>query len=111
MIIITLLFIFVSAYIDYEHLRDNDYIESHLSRFALRTLFVLAVAQGDYIVMAGMSLLFLALFDAVLNKLTKMDIFYLGSVSVWDRFFKNKMFLYIAVKIVSLFLGVYLLIL
>ena len=124
MIIITIVFVFLSAYIDYEHLRDNDYIESHVSRWILRALFVLAVAQGDFIVMAGMTLLFTALFDAVLNKLTKMPLLYLGSTARWDRFFtspisfklfkkkfyyKNKMLLYIVVKIISLFLGVYLL--
>ena len=111
MIIITIVFVFISAYIDYEHLRDNDYIESHVSRWILRALFVLAVAQGDFIVMAGMTLLFTALFDAVLNKLTKMPLLYLGSTARWDRFFKENMFLYVVVKVVSLFGGVYLLLL
>jgi hypothetical protein len=111
MIIIILLFIFASAYIDYEHLRDNDYIESHVSRFALRALFILAVSAGDFIVMAGMSLLFMALFDGVLNYLTKMPLLYLGCTARWDRFFREHKFLYILVKIVSLFGGVYLLLL
>jgi len=108
-LIITLLFIYASAYIDYEHLRDNDYIESHRSRLALRTLFILSVAQGDFFIMGGMALLFMALFDAVLNKLTKMDLLYLGSTALWDIFFKKHKLLYIVVKVVSLFGGVYLL--
>ena len=39
------------------------------------------IRQGDFYIMTGMSLLFIALFDAVLNKLTKMDLLYLGSVA------------------------------
>jgi hypothetical protein len=111
MIIITILFIAASAYIDYEHLRDNDYIESHVSRVVLRALFILAVAQGDFYIMGGMTLLFMALFDGVLNYLTKMNILYLGSTARWDRFFREQKFLYIIVKVVSLFGGVYLLLL
>ena len=86
------LFIALSAVIDSEHLKDNDYIESHTSRWLLRALFVLA-----------------AIFDSLLNKLRGLDLFYLGTVALWDRFWSKIMPLFIVFKIVCLFVGTYLL--
>ena len=56
-------FIYVSAYIDYEHLKDNDFIEDHTTRFLQRFIFVLALALAQTsIIMSfiGFSLIFAA---------------------------------------------------
>ena len=103
------LFIVLSAVIDYEHLKDNDYIESHTSRWLLRALFVLAVAKGNIAELLGMTFLFMAIFDSLLNKLRGLDLFYLGTVALWDRFWSKIMPLFIVFKIVCLFVGTYLL--
>jgi hypothetical protein len=104
------LFVFLSAYIDYEHLKDNDYIESHISRWCLRALFVIAVSTRIEDVI-GMTLFFAATFDHVLNYLRGKELFYLGTVAIWDQFWSKIPFLFIAFKITSLFVGIFLLLL
>ena len=103
-----LLFTFLSAWIDAEHLEDNDYIESHVSRWLLRALFVIAVGNTyqEYI---GMTLVFTALFDVILNYLTGRKLLYLGKTAYWDIFWRKIPFLYIIFKVVSLFVGIFLL--
>jgi len=109
MIILTfiLLFILVSAFIDYEHISSNQYIENHYSRWFLRCIFILAVSR-DLSDLIGMSLLFSALFDGVLNAMRGRELLYLGKVALWDRFWGKIPFLYIIFKVVSLFVGIYL---
>ena len=105
-----LLFILISAWIDWQHLSIEHYIYSHTSRWLLRALFVLSVAN-DVKEVIGMTLLFIALFDTLLNYFLSKEVFYLGKVALWDRFWMRIPFLYISFKVVSLFVGVYLLIL
>ena len=109
-LIYTLTFVALSVWIDWQHLRDNDYIESHVSRWLLRALFVVGISS-NYIEIIGATLLFTALFDTLLNKCFNKDLFYLGRVALWDIFWSKIPFLYICFKIVSLFVGVYLLLL
>jgi hypothetical protein len=99
-----LTFIILSARIDFEHLRDNDYIESHVSRWLLRALFIV-VASDSIVEVFGMSLVFAALFDQVLNLMMGKPLFYLGSTAVWDRFWNDKKWLYITFKVVALIIG------
>ena len=105
---IIVIFILISAYIDWEHLKDNDYIESHFSRWILRALFV-CVASNSIAELIGMSLLFIALFDSILNAMRGKELFYLGTVALWDKFWSRIPYLFIVFKIVCLFVGVYLL--
>lgn len=102
-------FVVISAYIDYEHLRDKDYIESHVSRWLLRLLFITATSN-DLFDFVGMSLFFMATFDQVLNAMRGKDLFYLGNTAYWDRFWLDKKFAYICFKIVVLFMSVFILI-
>ena len=104
-LLIILAFIFVSAFIDYEHLKDNDFIESHVSRAVLRALVFLLISIHDFKLGIASALLFAALFDQVLNFLMKVDFFYLGSTAKWDIFFREKMLWYILLKSICLILG------
>tara|TARA_R100001244_G_C5063764_1_gene109546 strand:- start:1 stop:339 length:339 start_codon:yes stop_codon:yes gene_type:complete len=97
-----------SALIDYEHLKDNDYIESHLSRSCLRAIFIIAVGYNNPIAIVGMTLMFMALFDGALNTLRGKELFYLGNTALWDRFWSRIPYLYMVMKVVSLFVGIYL---
>jgi len=106
-IILIILFTFIEAWRDFEVL-NSTYIFSHVSRWIARAFFVLAVAQGDFSDIIGMTLIFSALFDSVLNRLRGKDIFYLGTVAYWDRFWSKIPYLYVIFKIVSLLVGVYL---
>lgn len=107
-IIYTLAFIGLSVCIDYEHLRDNDYIESHVSRWLLRALFAIAISTNVK-ELIGVTLLFTALFDSLLNYCFNKDLLYLGSTALWDRFWRKMPYTYFIFKVVSLFVGVYLL--
>jgi hypothetical protein len=107
-IALTLLFTLTSAFIDYEHLKDNDYIESHASRWFLRLLFVLAVSRSIPDIL-GAGLLFTALFDSLLNVMRGKELFYLGKTAYYDRFWRRIPFLFVIFKIVCLFVGIYLL--
>lgn len=106
-ITLTMLFIYFTAYIDYEVLMYS-YIYSHKARFIQRALFVIALSFYSINGAIGSALLFYALFDAVLNKLRNLELIYVGNTSTIDKFFNNKLPLYIAVKVICLFLGIYL---
>lgn len=105
-ILLSLLVIFVSAYYDYRHLQNN-YIYSHVSRTIIRGLAFGLLALYSITGAIGGVLLFAALFDGILNRLRGLDLFYLGSTAEWDKFFNDKLPLYIGVKILCLGLGIY----
>jgi hypothetical protein len=99
--LIVLAFIIVSAFIDAEHLLDGEYIENHKSRFIQRGVFILALwLHSASTALAGF-LLFIALFDQLLNFFWGKDWFYLGDTSKWDKFWKGRERLLIIVKLIS----------
>lgn len=100
-------YIFISALIDAEHLKDNDYIESHVSRTILRgtVAFLYGVIAIPYAII--FLLLFWLLFDTFLNKLLDREILYLGNTAKTDKFFRKRPLLYILTKLFSLVLAVY----
>jgi len=103
-----LAFTILSVWIDWQHLSKNQYIDTHFSRWLLRALFVVAVSNTIKEAV-GMTLLFTALFDALLNKVMKKDLFYLGKVAIYDNFWSRIPYLYMCFKVISLFVGLYLL--
>lgn len=103
-IILSILITYISAYIDYEHLKQNEYIENHLSRSILRALIAIVFGLKSIGAMILFSLIFWLLFDHFLNYLMKRSIFYLGSVSKIDIFFNQNIFLYICLKSIVLVL-------
>jgi len=96
----------VCAEVDAEHLRDNDYIESHTSRAAQRAYFFLAMGISDWVWVFGSALLFYAVFDQVLNYLMGKKLFYLGETAKTDIFFNKHKWLYLPVKILAFVFGV-----
>jgi hypothetical protein len=104
---LSLLIIFVSAYYDYKYLQSN-YIYSHFSRSIIRAFSFLLLALYSVTGAIGGVLLFAALFDGLLNKLRGLDLFYLGNTAEWDKFFNKRPVLYICVKVICLFIGIYL---
>lgn len=106
-LLLTLAFIYYSAKIDYETLMYS-YIYNHKSRAFQRALFFISLALYSITGAAGGVLLFMALFDATLNKLRGLDFLYLGNTAKWDKFFRERRLLYICVKVITLFSGIYL---
>ena len=106
-IILSISFIIVSAIIDFEVL-EYSYIYDHKSRAFQRALFFITLALFSYTGAIGGVLLFAALFDGILNKLRGLDLFYIGNTAIIDKFFNNKLPLYICVKVICLFSGIYL---
>ena len=106
-VILSIAFIIVSAIIDFEVL-EYSYIYDHKSRAFQRALFFITLALFSYTGAIGGVLLFAALFDGILNKMRGLDLFYLGNTAAWDKFFNNKLPLYIGVKVLCLGLGIYL---
>ena len=104
------MFVVLSAWIDAEHINDSDYIEDHKSRWMLRFVFVLACGGLVVSDTIGCGIVFIALFDNLLNKFRNLPLFYFGSVAIWDKFWSNKTWLYKMLVFVSLILGVTLII-
>ena len=107
-LLLLFLFIIISAIIDAHHVKRQQYIESHLTRFLLRLVFVLALST-DFVNFAAYSLLFGATFHQAYNIARGNGLMYLGSVAKWDRFFNERKYLYVVVKILMLTFGVILL--
>lgn len=95
-------FILVSAYIDYEHLIDNDFIESHRSRVIIRSIFGIALMMINIKFAVGYLLFHTALFSPVLNKMRGEKILHLGNTAAFDIYFGKRPKLYIATIITSL---------
>jgi hypothetical protein len=108
-ILLTVGFTMTCAYVDAEHLEDNEYIDDHTSRWVLRFIFFLAIGFSGLKNSVASALLFTALFDQLLNyMLHKKSIWYLGDTALWDIFFKERKWLYIAMKITTLLLSLFL---
>jgi len=99
--------VYCTARIDFEVL-EYSYIYSHKARFIQRALFFICLALHSYTYALGGALLFYAFFDGTLNKMRGLDLFYIGNTAIIDKFFNNKLPLYIGVKVLCLGLGVYL---
>ena len=106
---VSVAFTVMCADIDYEHLIDGDYIESHASRALHRALFPLAISIYDYKAGIASGLIIGALFDQFLNGLLGKDFFFLGDTAKWDIFFKKRKYLYIGIKVGMLSTAFYLL--
>lgn len=107
-VLLLFLFIIISAIIDAHHVKRQQYIESHLTRFLLRLTFVLALST-NLINFAAHSLLFAATFDQAYNIARGNGLMYLGTAAKWDRFWSGKPMLYFVVKIIMFSFGVILL--
>jgi hypothetical protein len=107
-LIILFAFIILSAKIDADHVRNMQYIESHLTRFLLRFSFIVALST-NLMSFAAYSLLFAATFDQAYNIARGNELMYLGSVAKWDRFWSDKPMMYLVFKIIMFSFGVILL--
>jgi hypothetical protein len=102
----SLVFTFASALIDIEHLDKGHYIDSHSSRFIQRATFFTLIGLYNYELAIAGVLLFAAIFDQMINYGRDMDLFYLGTVAKWDRFWRKYKSLYISFKIIALGLSI-----
>jgi len=98
-------FVILSAKVDAEHLKDNDFIESHYSRWFLRVVFFITMGIIHWQYFFASALLFTALFDQVLNYFMGDPIWHLGTTAKWDRFFRKHRWMYVSIKIISLTIG------
>jgi len=107
MVLITIGFTVFTARIDAEHINKDEYITNHFDRWIQRSFFFLAIGFISIYSLAS-ALLFTAIFDQILNFLRGKHWLYLGTVSAWDRFFRNKIILYIIIKILALLTSMFL---
>lgn len=108
MVILVINFTIFTALIDAEHINKDEYITNHFHRWLQRICFFLALSLIHITYFFAAALLFTALFDQILNLLRKKHWLYLGTVSAWDRFFRDKTYLYITVKILALLTSIFL---
>lgn len=108
-VLFALLFTYFTAKIDDEHQEKEEYILSHNSRWFQRVIVVSLVMILDLYYGALAGLLFWLFFDQIKNRIgdVKQPLFYLGSVSNNDNFFKNNIYLYIILKIFLLIIIIY----
>lgn len=99
LIIVTILFTYLTAYIDASHIKKGEFIHNHGSRWGQRFCFFLAISILNPIYGTASAFLFTALFDQVLNEYRSLPLMYLGSVSAWDKFFIKRIWLYIIIKV------------
>ena len=102
MVLLVIDFTIYTALIDAEHINKDEYITNHLDRWLQRGCFFIAFAFTHVVYSLASALLFTALFDQILNIARGKHFLYLGTVSPWDRFFRNKIILYIIIKILAL---------
>jgi len=108
-ILLTLLFIVLSAYIDHEHLKDNDYIEDHKSRWWLRATFTVAIGMLNWKDTLGCGLVFMSLFDTTLHFLRFKNFrLEFGNTATWDKFWSDRIITYYIFSAIALIIGVYL---
>ena len=105
-IIIVLLF----AVFDWYHLNvRKKYIYSHASRWCLRALTVVVFSRFDLLAMLGMTLFFAATFDNTLNLMRGKELFYLGSIADWDKFWRKRKTIYITMILSLIPVSIYIL--
>ena len=97
--------IYFTAKIDAEHFDKQQYVEDHTSRWLQRASVALILLTLDINLAIGFFFLFVATFDATLNKLRGLDLWYMGTVAKWDLFFTDKPTWYKLSKIVSLLIA------
>ena len=98
-LIVTISFICTSAYIDAEHLRDSDWIESHASRVVQRFIFIVALGIYNYQMALASGILIAALFDQALNIMRGLPLLHLGKTAKWDKFWGNRIAAYVVAKL------------
>lgn len=103
---ITLWFIYFTAKIDYSHISEGQYFNSHNYRFSQRLSFFGVIAIYNWQIGIASSLMFLTLFDAALNIMLQAPLFYLGNTAKWDRFFRKRIWLYIPIKLIAFIISV-----
>ena len=93
-----LLIPYVCAIIDSEHIKKEEYILDHTSRFILRGLIALIIGLYSIQDAIFFSVTFWIFFDHFINWRLGKPIFYLGTVAQLDVFFSKRLWLYILLK-------------
>ena len=104
-----IIFVFTQSWIDWEHLKDNDYIENHTSRLLSRALFVIVFSRLELYPLIGMSIFFAATFDNTLNLMRGKELFHLGKTASWDKFMRKIKPIYIALIISGIPISIFIL--
>ena len=99
-IVFSALLTYFTAKIDDEHQEKEQYILSHNSRWFQRLIIILLVAVSNIHLALIAGFTFWLLFDQFKNRVgkVKQPLFYLGTQSKNDKFFKNNLFLYLCLK-------------
>ena len=104
-LIVTLLFVSATAFIDAEHLKDGDWIENHSSRVVQRFMFVFMMSIFTLKGAIASGIIIAVLFDQLLNVMRGLPILHLGTTAVWDKFWRDKIIAYVVFKLLLLITG------
>lgn len=111
--VVLLIFIVFTARIDADHFNKHQFITNHTPRFVQRGFFVLGlILSYDMNLYEALAypLLFWALYDQTLNSMRKgVSLFYIGDTANSDSFARLYPHIYWVSKVVSLFVGIFLL--
>jgi hypothetical protein len=99
---ITFVFIMTTAWIDSSHINNGQHFKSHTSRFIQRCCFFASQCFLGWESGLASVLLFIALFDGVLNIMMNRPLFHLGNTARWDKFFRDQPGMFFFVKVGSL---------
>jgi len=110
LLIATVVFVYYTAEIDAQHILKKEFIDRSRKeeRFLQRATVAAIIMTFSFWSAIGFALLFWALFDATLNNKRSLGIWYLGTESNTDIFFKDNLLIYKISKVVSLLLGLFL---
>jgi hypothetical protein len=80
---------------------NGQHFKSHASRFVQRACFFIVCFCFGIKLGLACSLMFVALFDGVINIMLDRPIFHLGNTAKWDRFFRDQPGIFFFVKFSS----------
>ena len=110
LLLAALAFVYYTAEIDAQHILKGEFIDKSRKeeRFLQRFSVGLLILTFSFTSAIGFALLFWALFDGVLNAKRGLSIWYLGTESNSDIFFKDNLLMYKVSKVLSLIFGLFL---
>ncbi len=103
----TILFTHFTSNIDAVHLNKGEWINNKFNRWFQRAFAILPIAVYNVELSFACGILFYVLFDQMLNLKRRLPLLHLGDKGM-DKFFRKRIYLYIAVKLILIGFSAYL---
>lgn len=105
--ITTILFTHYTSSIDAVHLNKGEWIDNKVNRWFQRAFAIVPISVYNVELFFACGILFYVLFDQMLNIKRRIPFLHLGDKGI-DKFFKKRIYLYIAVKLILIGVSAYL---